>query len=336
MFERQTVALLAAVIERAAPADAAAPASDVQGEVPLLPFQRDFFAMPMPRRHHWNQSVLLQPRGAIDIAALRDALKAVVRHHDALRLRFDPLPEGGWRQRYTAPETLAQADLLWQRRAADAAELDALCDEAQRSLDLAAGPLLRALAVDLADGSQRLLLAIHHLVVDGVSWRVLLEDLQRAYLQRTKGRPVELPPKTSSVKDWALALQAHAAACGGEMAHWQALAGVPVALPCAPAAGAQHAAAPAVHRTAPGAAPIPEALLKQAPAAYRTQVNDLLLTALGRALCAWSGHERLCIDLEGHGREDLFAISTCRAPWAGSPRCSRWRWRRWAIGVMPS
>ncbi len=305
VFERQTVALLAAVIERAAPADAAAPASDVQGEVPLLPFQRDFFAMPMPRRHHWNQSVLLQPRGAIDIAALRDALQAVVRHHDALRLRFDPLPEGGWRQRYAAPGTVAEADLLWQRRAADAAELDALCDEAQRSLDLAAGPLLRALAVDLADGSQRLLLAIHHLVVDGVSWRVLLEDLQRAYLQRTAGRPVELPPKTSSVKDWALALQAHAAACGGEMAHWQALAGVPVALPCARPQAPNTLRHQRSIELRLGRAET-EALLKQAPTAYRTQVNDLLLTALGRALCAWSGHERLCIDLEGHGREDLF------------------------------
>ena len=310
VFERQTVALLAAVMEPAGLADAAAPAggvpSQVEGDVPLLPFQRDFFAMPMPRRNHWNQSVLLQAGGAIDRAALRDALAALEQHHDALRLRFEPLPQGGWRQSYAAFDAAQQAELLWLRSAADAAELAALCEEAQRSLDLTGGPLWRALAVEMADGSQRLLLAIHHLVVDGVSWRALLEDLQRAYRQRLAGQPVALPPKSSSVKDWSLALQGHAAAHADEMAHWLALGDVPVGLPCARPEAPNTVRYQEAIEIRLGRAET-EALLKQAPAAYRTQVNDLLLTALGRALCGWSGHTQLRIDLEGHGREDLYA-----------------------------
>ncbi|MDF5813224.1 condensation domain-containing protein [Pseudomonas aeruginosa] len=86
---------------------------------------------------------------------------------------------------------------------ADLAALRALADEVQRSLDLADGPLLRALLATFDDGSQRLLLVIHHLVVDGVSWRILFEDLQTAYRQLLVGQAVELPAKTSAFRDWA-------------------------------------------------------------------------------------------------------------------------------------
>jgi len=307
MFERQTIAGVAELAEAVGEPAAPSTPNDAQltGPVPLLPFQAAFFATGIPHRHHWNQALLLQGNESLDLVALDASLRDVVRHHDALRLRFEQDAAGAWRQ-FHAPITQPLADgLLWARQARDAAEVRAMCDEAQRSLDLAKGPLLRALAIEMADGSARLLLAVHHLVVDGVSWRVLLEDLQAAYTQHRKGQQVVLPAKSSSFKDWALALQAHAASLEGELPHWQALADAPVELPCDHRGGANTAAQRDSVEVRLDRART-QALLKDVPAAYRTQVNDVLLTALGRALCDWSGHARVLVDVEGHGREDLF------------------------------
>ena len=305
IFERQTVAQLAGVIEPAGDALHAL-AGDVQGEAPLLPFQHEFFEMKVPVRSHWNQAVLLKNREPLQPAAFRQALRAVVQHHDSLRLRYRQDGDGAWHQTYEAIAEDQLVELLWVRRATNAAQVESLCDEAQRSLDLAHGPLIRALLVELPDGGSRLLMVVHHLVVDGVSWRILLEDLQRAYRQSLAGQPVALPATSSSYKDWTVALQGYAQSHGDELRHWQALADVPSALPCAHPEGPNTAADQQTVELRLDKATT-EAFLKDAPAAYRTQANDLLLTALGRALCAWSGHDRILVDLEGHGREDLFA-----------------------------
>ncbi|MGH6649389.1 amino acid adenylation domain-containing protein, partial [Aquabacterium sp.] len=308
MFERQSLAQLAMVAEPVqAKKKGPAPVSQAEGEVALLPIQAGFFEREVPARHHWNQAVLLHSQEALAPQHLRPALKALVAQHDSLRLRYTQAADGSWAQRYEPVSDDQWQELLWVRKARSAQDIESLCEEAQRSLDLAQGPLLRALAIEVGDGGGwRLLLVIHHLVVDGVSWRILLEDLQVAYGQSQAGQAIGLPAKTSSYRDWALALQSHAQTLGDELDHWQALAGVPVELP-----GHDHSPAPdtEAHRATVELkldATLTGKLLKEAPAAYRTQVNDLLLTALGRALCTWSGHDQILIDLEGHGREDLF------------------------------
>ncbi|WP_418121736.1 non-ribosomal peptide synthase/polyketide synthase [Variovorax sp. 160MFSha2.1] len=308
MFERQSIAQLAGVVQaldqEAAAAQVRGPA---EGEVPLLPIQAEFFGMEMAARHHWNQSVLLQSREPLDMKALRQALGALVQHHDGLRLRYSQQAQGQWTQRYEpVPEAQLQ-ELLWVRRAKDEAGIEALCDEAQRSLDLERGPLMRALLIEVEDGRWLLLLAIHHLVVDGVSWRILLEDLQSAYRASLAGRSAELPARSSSYRDWAQALQGYAQANAGEMAYWQQALGhaETASLPCANPRGSRRASEQASVNVTLDAATT-QRLLKDAPAAYRTQVNDLLLTALARALCGWSGQASVLVDLEGHGREDIF------------------------------
>ncbi|MBB2917404.1 non-ribosomal peptide synthetase [Cupriavidus alkaliphilus] len=296
LFERQTLAELAAV---AAPVahDAIDGNAVPAGAVPLLPIQADFFDTPMARRQHWNQSVLLDCREAPDTAALAAALRDVVAHHDALRLRFVQR-DGAWQQAYADSETCA--DLLWVRHAASEAERLAHCEAAQRSLDLAEGPLLRAVALQCGERWQ-LLLVIHHLVVDGVSWRVLVEDLRDAYAQRRQGQQAVLPARTASYQRWSQALRANAATRDAELPHWQALAKIDASLPCDDPNGALTIAdRDTVTLTLP--AELTQALLQRAPAAYRTRVNDLLLTALARALAAWCGRSQVLIDLESHGR----------------------------------
>jgi amino acid adenylation domain-containing protein/non-ribosomal peptide synthase protein (TIGR01720 family) len=306
LFQHQTVQSLAAVARQGAEG-LSIDQSALSGELLLLPIQQAFFEDEIAERHHWNQSVVLQPHERLDASSLTQALQTLVVHHDALRSRF-VRETSGWRAAYR-PAEQHQADLLlWQATVRDAEELAGLADEAQRSLDLSEGPLLRAVLAELADGSQRLLLVIHHLVVDGVSWRILLEDLQSAYRQVARGAAPVLPAKTSSIRAWAQRLQTHAQgeALSRELAWWQEqLQGAPVDLPCNdPQASLsnRHALSVTTHLDQA----FTRKLLQDAPAAYRTQINDLLLTALARVIVRWTGHDSTLIRLEGHGREDLF------------------------------
>ncbi|NLT88084.1 MAG: non-ribosomal peptide synthetase [Pseudomonas lactis] len=302
LFQHQTVQSLAAVATRSELI--IAEQGLLTGPSGLTPIQHWFFDTDIPARQHWNQALVLKPLQLLDAHRLEQALLAVLEHHDALRLSFTPRDAQWHAEHMGVPE----GGVLLQAQVRDMQACTALFTDTQRSLDLAQGPLLRALLVDGPQGQQRLLIAIHHLVVDGVSWRVLLEDLQNVYRQLSDGKSVSLPAKTSALRDWAARLQAyaHSESLREELSLWQAqLAGPTVALAVQRPQGARrHSDAETVsvrldaERT--------RQLLQQAPSAYRTQVNDLLLTALARVLCRWSGQASALIQLEGHGRETLF------------------------------
>ncbi|HWH90152.1 MAG TPA: non-ribosomal peptide synthetase [Pseudomonas sp.] len=302
LFQHQTVQSLAAVAGRTQ--QVTAEQGLLVGESGLTPIQHWFFDTEIPQRQHWNQALLLEPTVALEPRRLQQALRAVIAQHDALRLRFSEVNEA-WQATHQA---LTDEDVLWQFSVDSIEQCEALFADAQRSLHLQNGPLLRAVLVDFADTRQRLFIAIHHLVVDGVSWRVLLDDLQTAYRQLDAAQALKLPAKTSAFKDWAARLQAYAGSesLREELAWWQAqLAGPDFDLPCEnPQGGVQNRHAQTVSVRLDGART--RQLLQQAPSAYRTQVNDLLLTALARVLCRWSGEPSALIQLEGHGRETLF------------------------------
>ena len=306
LFQYQTVQGLASVAsegEQGGQIDQ----GPVSGSMPLLPVQQAFFAENSVARHHWNQSVALKALVPVEAELLEKALSALVQQHDALRLSFQP--EGdSWRGVFLAPAASPGASLLWQVEVADPAEFEALGEKAQRSLDLEHGPLMRAVLAQMADGSQHVLLVIHHLVVDGVSWRVLLEDLQTAYRQLQQGQALVLPAKTSAFKHWAEQLEgyAHSSQMAQEQDFWMAqLQDVSDSLPCDRAQDRDlHCHARTVQSQLSSS--LTRQLLQQAPAAYRTQVNDLLLTALARVIARWSGNDSVLIQLEGHGREELF------------------------------
>ncbi|MGN8103740.1 non-ribosomal peptide synthetase [uncultured Pseudomonas sp.] len=302
LFQHQTVQSLAAVTTRSE--RVIAEQGLLTGPSGLTPIQHWFFDTDIPARQHWNQALVLKPLQLLDAHRLEQALLAVLEHHDALRLSFTPRDAQWHAEHLGVPE----GGVLLQAQVRDMQACTALFTDTQRSLDLAQGPLLRALLVDGPQGQQRLLIAIHHLVVDGVSWRVLLEDLQNVYRQLSEGQSVSLPAKTSALRDWAARLQAyaHSESLREELSLWQAqLAGPTVALPVQRPQGARRnsdAETVSVRLDAERT----RQLLQQAPSAYRTQVNDLLLTALARVLCRWSGQASALIQLEGHGRETLF------------------------------
>ncbi|MCB1053926.1 MAG: non-ribosomal peptide synthetase, partial [Acidobacteria bacterium] len=311
IFEHQTVAQLALVAETAAHLDAEQGA--VAGEAPLTPIQRRFFAAEPEEPHHFTMPLLFALREALEPRALDAALAALATHHDVLRLRFSRDRAGEWRQHHAEPGDgvtvpASTVDLSGLAEPHRRAALEGAAAGLQTSLDLAAGPVLRAVVFRFGDGDAgRLLLVAHHLVVDGVSWRLLIEDLHHAYERSRSGAPLRLPPKTTSFRGWSERLAAHATgeALGAEAGHWIETARA-VAAGCPWRIGSPSAA-PAGEPFRTELSPeTTRSLLTEVHAAYGTRVPDLLLTALARAVAAESGAAVVAVDLEGHGREELF------------------------------
>jgi non-ribosomal peptide synthase protein (TIGR01720 family) len=306
LFLHQTIAELAPHVTEAPRADGRH--QPVVGAVPLTPIQRQFFEQERLNRNHFNQSLLLELSAGVDEQALSRALEELLTFHDALRMRFEQA-DGQWRG-HGAPAGLAafldHRDLSGVDPAAQAAAMETIAAEVHAGFDIERGPLLAAVLFTRGEGLRPcLFLAAHHLVIDAVSWRILLDDLDTAYGQALSGDPVDLGPATTSYQDWSRRLGEFAAAgkLDGELDHWaDALAGsaaLPVdgvpADPPAPVAAVPVQLGP--EET--------EALLRRAPTAYRTGINDVLLAALALALSRWTGQRRVGVDLEGHGREDL-------------------------------
>jgi aryl carrier-like protein len=227
VFEHPTLADLAAVAGRVE-ASRIEP-GPVAGPLPLTPIERRFLEPDPVDPHHFTQALLLRVGSGLRTLAVEQAWAALLGHHDALRLRF-VRDASGWRQ---WNEDLVGRERSWTRvdlsglpAGAVVAELPSAGAQARSSLDLAAGPLARGVWLDLPDGEARLLLVVHHLAVDGVSWRVLLEDLSTACGQLGSGGAVSLPAKTTSYRDWAERLAEHAAglppaAVAAELAWWR-------------------------------------------------------------------------------------------------------------------
>ncbi|MFD4658624.1 non-ribosomal peptide synthase/polyketide synthase [Kitasatospora sp. NPDC058444] len=299
LFRHPTVGALAAA---AGSAVTVAGTEPVSGEVGLTPIQHWFLDPNPPTAGHFDQSLVVEAPGAVDPMALRRALAALWAHHDALRSRFTRGEDGAWRQ-HCAPAEEAAPDLL---EVHDHGTEAAVTEAAHASFRLDGGPLVTARLFTGTDGGRdRLLLAVHHLVVDGVSWRVLLEDLETAYRQAVEGRPLRLPTRTSSVREWARRLAEHTAAGGfaGQRAHWEAAARA-CARPLPVDGDGGNTAADLREVTVHLDRERTDALLREVPAVYRTRIDDVLLTALGRVLAEWTGRGTVAVGLEGHGRED--------------------------------
>ena len=304
LFNARTIAELVTVVRVDAGVEDRA---EVTGPVPLTPIQRWFFDG-RTNPAHFTMSHHVELAGEPDLSALRTALDALIAHHDALRLRFHH--DGtDWHQEHAPHEPVDVLDVH------DVPEVDApavteLADAVHAGFDLAAGPLLRALLYRFADGSpSRLLLVAHHLVVDGVSWRLLLDDLDTAYRQAVRGEPVDLGAKTTSWQRWSTGLTDLVAAGGldHELPYWSTAHGVGD-LPVDRDGGAVGKDGVEVTLDVVDT----EALLRQAPTRYRTRVNDVLLAALAWALQRWTGQDRVAVTLEGHGREDVLDLDVSR------------------------
>jgi non-ribosomal peptide synthase protein (TIGR01720 family) len=237
-------------------------------------------------------------------------LQRLLEHHEALRLRFRR--GAAWTQEEVEREThdvveIMDLSMLSPTRRSEA--MRAKADELQRSLDLGVGPLVRVAYFHFGSGQPgRLLAIVHHLVVDPVSWRVLLEDLERVYGACLHGDPLVLPAKTTSFKEWANRLRGYAGSdrARAQLGYWMSASQGPFAeIPVDHPGGENRVGTTREVRVTLTEGETRE-LLHEVPRAYGTQVDDVLLTALARTLAGWTGGVRFLIDLERHGREPLF------------------------------
>ncbi|MBF0120231.1 MAG: amino acid adenylation domain-containing protein [Desulfobacterales bacterium] len=270
----------------------------VTGDVPLTPIQQWFFEQKLEEPWHYNQAVLLTIPQDIDTERLNSIFSNIINHHDAFRLRFIQNSGGVWKQTYLNQSydiELNFEDLSNYSKDEQSIIIEEKATKYQISLNLSNGPLMRTAIFDLGD-SKRLFWCIHHLVIDGVSWRILLEDFNLLYSN------LSLPQKTNSFQAWSKKLM-HYAPEKNELEYWRKL---PHIEPLPIDNDAENLLSDIKDYNFYLDELKTSALLKEAQSAYHTRINDLLLCALLLGVRKWSGCEELLIDLEGHGRVDLF------------------------------
>lgn len=309
MFECPTIAELAQVAIETQGVQAEQ--GIVIGDVPLTPIQCWFFEQEHPHTEHWNQSMLLRVKERLDVKLLEGAILNLLKHHDALRFRYEQLPNGTWRQRNEETDELSVLHVV-KRNQVNEKEWNTIIQEEmninQASFNLVTGPLMRVVYFeDNLTGNDRIFWVIHHLVVDGVSWRILLEDLQVVYNQMKQGQEVRLPAKSTSFKEWSERLQTYSdSGISKEVQNYwnQQVEKETMKIPMDyPIQETTEESIDQVTRTL-GIEETHE-LLHEVPVTHKTRIDEVLLTALGQAIVDCTNQQTVSIHLEGHGREEV-------------------------------
>jgi iturin family lipopeptide synthetase B len=294
----------------------------VRGEVQLTPIQQWFFENNIDHRHHFNQAVMIYRQEGFDENIIRQVFQQLVRHHDALRMVYQFNHNAPQTEKPVVLQTnrgidentegkllgLELFDFKQTGEETPGKEIQQEANRIQKSIDLEKGPLVK-LGLFKTNTGDHLLIVIHHLVVDGISWRILLEDFATVYQQAVNHETLRFPPKTDSFKHWAQQLKTYAEspALLNQLEYWKHIEKISIPL------------LPEDFKISPAEKKIknlrslrltlnPEQtrqLLKEVNQAYSTEINDILMAALALAVKDWAGIDKVFINLEGHGRQEI-------------------------------
>ncbi|MBW9147271.1 AMP-binding protein, partial [Clostridium sp. CM027] len=279
--------------------------SEIVGKVGLTPIQIDIFTNKLEVPNHFNQSFILESKERIKQESLKKALTAIVEHHDILRAVYkdDELTirsnsEGSlYNFKYYDFSDIKEEEILYRK-------IDESANEIQSSINISTGPLMKV-GVFCTEYKDYLFISIHHLVVDGVSWRIILEDLSRGYLASKEKKEIILPAKTVSFKKWSETLRRYRESndLKKEIVYWKDIEQkVKESKMGFTVNEVEHGINDVtVHLTSEQT----NDLLYKAGRAYGTEINDLLLTALFRAVNKVTGIKSVSVSVEGHGREPI-------------------------------
>ncbi|MBA4496579.1 condensation domain-containing protein, partial [Paenactinomyces guangxiensis] len=307
LFQYPTIAGLAPFVQRTQTTDEQ---GMVKGEVTLTPIQRWFFEQEFANPHHWNQAVMLYSKKGWEPQYLDQVFQKLLEHHDALRMvysRNEKMIVQINRELEEKLFTLKVFDLTQEPNVPLRIKEEA--DRLQQTLNLNDGPLVKLGLFKTLDGDH-LLITIHHLVVDGVSWRILLEDFAAGYQQAVQHKEIRFPDKTSSYQTWAGKLQEYAESSKllRELPYWKKIEETVVpALPKEKMGTDVYLHKDKGQITVSLSESETKQLLTDVHRAYHTEINDLLLTALGLAVREWTEQDQVLVNMEGHGREELIA-----------------------------
>ena len=281
----------------------------IAGEVKLTPIQVRFFENSFTHWHHFNHSLMLAREEGLDPVIVKDVFTKLLEHHDALRMVYEKKGETV-NQYNRGPEgkTFDYEFIELLNRENMESEIENQANRIQENIDLKNGPLLK-LGHFRTPGGDYLLIVIHHLVVDGVSWRIILEDFEIGYRLRQRGQEIKFQDKTDSFKHWSDKLAEYSSGNKPmkELPYWRKMEEQEVLrLPRDHEIDADNRKIKYVETLEMNLDKEETGkLLKEVNHAYGTEINDLLLTALGLAAAAWSGNREILINLEGHGREEI-------------------------------
>lgn len=303
IMQQRTIEKIAHLIQKVESLDLEL--EEVSGEVPLTPIQQEFFNFQFKEPHHFNQSFLFEKEGKLATDALKKALDAVVLHHDVLRAVFK---KNGKQEILLGKESKRydyfDYPLLELNERDKEAIINQKCEEIQGSFSLEEGPLVKVCVFQDVDKAY-LFLCIHHLVVDGVSWRILIEDLEMSYNAICNGEELKLPLKTTSYKKWSESLVRYTKSSylNEELDYWKEVDNK--------IQFTQNLQVDSLQK------PLEETVdiyldkeltyeLTHIDNRYfQKEINDLFLTALYRTMTKLNDTPTLSVMLESHGREAL-------------------------------
>ncbi len=279
----------------------------VEGEVILTPIQRWYFENYGMNGQPYNHGIMLFRKDGFNQAVLQKVLEKVLEHHDVLRMVFREVDGEIKQYNMGMEESLFKMSVVELTDSEDyIRQIQEEAEKTQQSIDLQNGPLFKAVLFKTNQGDH-LQIVMHHLIVDGVSWRIILEDMTSAYEQAEKNEEIEFPKKTDSYKLWTEKLNEYANSRKvlKELEYWKQIDGTPVKpLP-------KDYIHENICHDADGSIAITftkeetHTLLSNVNKAYNTEINDILLIALGMAISDWTNESNVAIWMEGHGREEI-------------------------------
>ncbi|MGM9978309.1 MAG: amino acid adenylation domain-containing protein, partial [Clostridium sp.] len=275
---------------------------EVYGIVPFTPIQKEFIKLHLPKPNHFNQAFMLK-KDKFNVEALKEALSSVIKHHDILRSIYRDKCQEILKEKECKLYDFYEVDFKNLEGEELVNSIFNKSTEIQGSIDLEKGPLVKV-ALFRTSEEEHLLISIHHLVVDAVSWRIILEDLEMAYYQYINNKEIKLPYKSASFKEWAEALEEYknSEMLQKEYPYWlkvsnEAQKGL-IDVKCYK--GMEFSKVNNILSKEST-----NKLFKESLGIYKVGINAILLSALGMAFKEVTKQNILAIKLEGHGREEI-------------------------------
>ncbi|MEZ9108356.1 amino acid adenylation domain-containing protein [Vibrio cyclitrophicus] len=273
----------------------------------LMPIQAHFFAQEFPEPNHWNQHICVELKQDMEIGYLESAIQALVKQHPSLRLSFSQ-ESGKWKQQF---QLYQKRQYLWVSNVDSEQAFSTFTQEIQQSMDISSGRLIQAGIAKFSDAPNRLMIAIHHLAVDGVSWRILLDDLWKAYQQLVAGQDIDLMPNSSSLDEAVNAVERWSSSEKGKSMQevWHFVSEITDDLGSNELGLKLPLYRDKQSQKTELSNDLTQALLRISGSELGANIQSALITALVSALAS-EEHPNVPIYLEGHGREPSVFANT--------------------------
>lgn len=309
LFEHQTIENISLALENESDEYLNSNLTDLGGAngQPFTPIMKWFFEKELANPHHWNQSVFINSKEDLAVREFKQALTCMVEAHQAFQTRFIhngdewvQIPDDSPGFTFEVIDINGEAALDSQNKR---------IQEAQSSIDFSNGPLMKVLYFrNEKEKKYEVFFTAHHLIVDGVSWRILLEDLQSAYNQILKNEQVKLPNEGMSFKEWGHFLQNYAKSekLAKEYPYWKKTAAFSTKIPRDFInSDIRNTEGSKVKKTISFTESETQYLLTGVNQTLDAKIQEILITSLILTLRKWTGNKQVKVDLEGHGREEI-------------------------------